>query len=120
MFNYIVITSITDTYLNHAAPGTAGINNYSLTLGNCLRLIRCINDLDRELATAIANAGLNERRDRLCLDLDEAMSNLPSLDILTNFVLVAEPDTFFEILCMNLKNDLTSFQGWLKKVENLK
>jgi exonuclease III len=38
-FPYIVTTSITDTYLNHAVPETENLERFSLSLGNCLRLI---------------------------------------------------------------------------------
>jgi hypothetical protein len=115
MFNYITLTSVTDTYLNHADPGTPNLNEHFTTLGRALYLIRCINNVDQEAAGAVLNEEQTRRRDQLCTELDATISRLPGIDVLTDFALTPDPDIFFEVLCMNLKNNLCSFQGWLKK-----
>jgi hypothetical protein len=117
MFNYIAITSVTDTYLNHVDPGTPNLNVHFTTLGRALYLIRCINNVDQEVVGAAMNEEQTRRRDQLCTELDATVSRLPGIDVLTDLVLIPDPDTFFEVLCMNLKNNLCSFQGWLKKIE---
>jgi hypothetical protein len=100
MFNYVVITSITDTYINHAAPGTPNLNEHSQVLGRAMYLIGCINNLEQEAATAAMNEEQTRRRELLQAELDGAISTLPGIDNLVEFALDAEPDVFFLRYCV--------------------
>jgi exonuclease III len=116
-FMDIVTTSITDTYLNHAAPDTVNLAVHQRMLGTAFQLIRDLNNLEQE----IEMEGISEQRTRtgeqLREQLDFALRSLPGTETLINLNLTADPDIFFEVLCSNLKNNVCSFQGWLKKIE---
>jgi hypothetical protein len=86
-------------------------------VGNVLLLIRELNDL--EWTIEMDGESDARRADQLQLTAlrDNAFNVLPGTQYLSNFDLVPDPDTFFEILCMHMKNALLSFQGWLKKLE---
>jgi exonuclease III len=118
MFMNIVITSTVDTYLNHAAPETPGLEQYKHRLGSSLLLIRQLNDLEKAIAVDGSNEQREEERLHLLGVLEASIRQLPDTDTLNNINLTADPDSFFEILAMDLKNNLTSFQCWLKKVES--
>jgi hypothetical protein len=117
-FNDIVLTSIIDSYLNHADPDPPDADEIRHNLGRAMQLIRDINNLENQVAnegrTAERDANLNFLRN----SLEETIRILPGTDTLNNLHLSADPDAFFEVMCMNLKNNLLSFQGWLKKCEN--
>jgi exonuclease III len=117
-FMDIVITSVTDSYLNHADPNTVNLENHKICLGNALRILKNINDLENEIELEGENADRAARGTTLREDLEYAMRSLPGMDLLCQLNLVPDPDIFFEVLCMNLKNNLCSFQGFLKKTEN--
>jgi hypothetical protein len=115
----IVRTATVDAYLNHADPNTPDIDRLKINVGTSLQLIRDLNNtlslLELEGRT---DAGL-AKLDRINNDLMTAINNLPRLDDLNNIALLSTPETFFEILCMSIKNNLLSFQGWLKKNEKI-
>jgi hypothetical protein len=89
-------------------------------VGNVLLLIRELNDL--EWTIEIEGESDERRADQLQLTalLDNAFNVLPGMQYLSIIDLVPDPDSFFEILCMHIKNSLLSFQGWLKKLETCK
>jgi exonuclease III len=119
-FTDIVTISITDTYLNHAVPESANLQVFKQNTGNCINLIRDLNNLEFTIQSSSddPDPALVAEKEALQLNFDTAMRQLPGIDVLTDLNLSADPDTFFEILTMNLKNDLLSFQGFLKKMES--
>jgi hypothetical protein len=108
-----------DAYLNHATPDTINLDNHKLNLGNSLNLIRSLNNITQVLEAEGRTAERLEELDRIQTALTASLNTLPRLDDLQTFNLTADPDVFFEILCINIKNNLISFQGWLQKTERI-
>jgi hypothetical protein len=104
-----------DAYLNHAAPDTINLDNHKLNLGNSLNLRRNLNNITQDLEAEGRTAERLEELDRIQTALTASLNTLPRLDDLKTVNLTADLDVFFEILCINLKNHLLSFQGWLQK-----
>jgi exonuclease III len=116
LFDYVVLTNVVDTYLNHSRNDTPNLNIFKSDLGRALQVIRDINQYDWQAVVQdeeLPPAG----RINLLARLEEYIGRLPSTEVLNNLSLTAPPDTFFEILCSNLKNELLGLQGWLKKIE---
>jgi exonuclease III len=125
MCGSIIQTCVIDTTLNHACPETPNIDRFKNIIGNCLETIRNINDLDlnRRCQEVEQDAGpdpaLGIARADLISRLDLLLRALPTNDELSIINLTTTPEIFFEILCMNLRNELLSHQGWLKKLDNV-
>jgi Reverse transcriptase (RNA-dependent DNA polymerase) len=119
-FMAVVKCASIDCYLNHADPDTIGLNEKKNALGNTMTLIRQLNDLDWICNLADHDEVREAARDGLTQQLDAALQLLPGTDDLDNLILNTDPDIFFEVLCINIKNELMSFQGWLKKLESCK
>jgi hypothetical protein len=100
-------------------PDTIDLDRHKTNLGLALELIRNFNNITQEIAAEGESAERRTEADRIRTALDESINRLPRLDDLNQFALNTDPDIFFEILCMSIKNNLLSFQGWLKKTENL-
>jgi hypothetical protein len=115
----IVRTGTVDSYLNHADPDTVNLETHKINLGRTLQLIRNYNDIIFALETEGRTIARIEELDRINADLTLAINTLPRLDNLDGIRLTTDPDIFFEVLCMNIKNNLLSFQGWLKKTEKI-
>jgi hypothetical protein len=106
LFDIVVYTNILDTYLIHAVPvpvPDGPVFLYQQVLGRVLQLIRNINSLDWE--GQIAGADVQEERALLLQQLVRIMAELPGIDEISALDLVPTPDTFFEVLCANLRNE---------------
>jgi hypothetical protein len=117
--DYVLVSSITDTYLNHSEPDTPNLLNYKNSLGRVFQSIREINRLDWR-SQLEGEHHLAAERELLALQLAREAEALPGIETLNDFNLTTTPDIFFEILCGNLKNELLGFQGYLIKLENAK
>jgi hypothetical protein len=117
--DYVLLSSITDTYLNHSEPDTPNLLDYKNSLGRVFHSIREINRLDWRMKLE-GEQHLAAERDLLALQLARGAETLPGIETLNDFNLTTTPDIFFEILCGNLKNELLGFQGYLNKLENAK
>jgi hypothetical protein len=89
-------------------------------LGTAMSLMRDLNNIIQDAEMEGDNDVRTAERIQIRMALDNALDLLPRLDDLSNITLVPDPHVFFEVLCMNIKNNLLSFQGWLTKTENLK
>jgi hypothetical protein len=119
LFDSVVLLNIFDTYFNHADPGTDNLVNLKTILGHAMSKICELNNLDWD--AQIQNVPVPEQqRNNLLGELAEAIARLPGIDTVSEFDLTCDPDTFFEVLCANLKNELLGFQSYLKKLENAK
>jgi hypothetical protein len=117
-FMDVVTTSIVESFVNHAALNTPNIDRIRANIGNAISLTRNLNNLSLEISLEGANPERLTRMEQLGAGLADAIRTLLNTEVLNSFTLVPDPDTFFEVLCMNLNNDLGSFQGWLKKSES--
>jgi hypothetical protein len=119
LFDHVLAGNVIDTYLNHAAPHTPLLVEYKIVLGRLLQAMREVNNLDWQQQVEGVPPNVDER-DRLLQLLSELAEALPGMEILNEFDLTTTPDTFFEILCSNLRHEILGFQGFQKKLENAK
>jgi exonuclease III len=71
-FINVVTNSITDTYLNHAVPNTPNLDVYKTCLGQCINLVRNINNLECVAETEGRNADPDPALANLLLQLEQS------------------------------------------------
>jgi hypothetical protein len=116
----VLAAAAVETYLQHATPLQEGLNIQEglHSIGNIINKIRQANETEFEIAFGGRTQQLELRLAGLNTEINLLVAELLEPEHLNLINLTATPDSFLEILMGNIRNALTSFQTWIKKVKN--
>ena len=122
MFPDVLAAAVADCHLQHAHVINPGVNiaEGKVKVGECLALIRNINDLEYDISLNGFTEIKNITKLGFKAELKEKIENLPDPDQLAEIALSCDDDIFLEALMGSIKSSIISFQSWVFKISTAK
>jgi hypothetical protein len=122
LLGYLVHSSVSETYLQHWAGDRIDGNNKNFLLNTCGTIKALIRDcgppFELRTGTEFGRAEI-EARERKIVRI-QVLCQLLNIHVLESGIFSCDPQILLETLLLNIKNDVTSHQSFMRKQKNQK